>query len=153
MASTIVRGTCYRCGPDKNLRWNRTLGRGECRACRASRAPHETCTGCGRTRRVNARTDDGGAICVTCYARTRAATDACDECGALGPLATRAGGKRAGSRNLCPRCYRNPKRACGVCGRLKRIALKATATTPDICPTCYQAAVIDCSICGQQALG
>src|SRR5699024_12597310 len=26
---------------------------------------------CGRQRRVNARTDDGGAICVTCYARTR----------------------------------------------------------------------------------
>lgn len=153
MASTIVRGTCFRCGRDKNLRWNHILDRGECRACRAQRSPEEVCTGCGRTRRVNARTDDGGAICVTCYARTRTAEDACDECGTLGPLATRAGGKRAGSRNLCPRCYRNPKRVCGVCGRLKRIALKATATTPDICPTCYQGPVIDCSICGRQALG
>lgn len=153
MASKIVRGTCYHCGRDKNLRWNQNLGRGECRACRARRAPQETCTGCGRQRRVNARTDDGGAICVTCYARTRTAEDACDECGALGPLAARAGGKSAGSRNLCSRCYRNPKRVCGVCGRLKRVALKATATTPDICPTCYQAPVIDCSICGQQALG
>lgn len=153
MASTIVRGTCFRCGRDKNLRWNHTLDRGECRACRAHRSPEEVCTGCGRLRRVNARTDDGGAICVTCYARARTDEDACDECGSIGPLATRAGGKRAGSRNLCPRCYRNPKRACGVCGRLKRVALKATATTPDICPTCYQAPVIDCSICGQQALG
>ena len=26
MASTIVRGTCFRCGRDKNLRWNHILG-------------------------------------------------------------------------------------------------------------------------------
>ena len=77
----------------------------------------------------------------------------CDECGTIGPLATRAGGKRPGAANLCGRCYRNPRRVCGVCGRLKRVALKATATSPDVCPTCYQAPVVDCSICGQQALG
>ncbi|WP_207782607.1 hypothetical protein [Phytoactinopolyspora limicola] len=137
----------------KTLRWNHALDRGECRACRARRSPTEPCSGCGKQRRVNARTDDGGALCVTCYAHTRTAQDACDECGSIGPLATRAGGKRDGSRNLCPRCYRNPKRTCGICGRLKRVALKATTTTPDVCPTCYQAPVIDCSICGQQALG
>src|SRR5699024_8478084 len=108
---------------------------------------------CGRQRRVNARTDDGGAVCVTCYARCRRSEDMCDECGTIGPLATRAGGKRPGAANLCGRCYRNPRRVCGVCGRLKRVALKATATSPDVCPTCYQAPVVDCSICGQQALG
>lgn len=90
---------------------------------------------------------------MTCYARTRRAQDACEECGIVGPLATRAGGKREDARNLCGRCYRNPRRPCGVCGRLKRVALKATATSPDTCPTCYQAPVIDCSICGQHALG
>ncbi|GAA4429259.1 hypothetical protein GCM10023169_31360 [Georgenia halophila] len=153
MASTIVHGACFRCGRVKNLRWNHSLDRGECRACRARRAPQETCTGCGKQRRVNARTDDGGALCVTCYARTRTAEDACDECSSIGPLTTRVGGKSDGSRNLCVRCYRNPRRECGICGRLKRVALKATATTPDVCPTCYQAPVIDCSICGQQSLG
>jgi len=153
VASTIVRGDCFRCGREKNLRWNHSLDRGECRACRASRAPQETCTGCGRQRRINARTPDGGALCVTCYARVRTGDDACEECGAIGPIATRAGGKGEALRNLCTRCYRNPRRPCGICGRLKRIALKATATSPDICPTCYQAPVIDCSICEQQALG
>lgn len=153
MASTIVYGTCFRCGRIKTLRWNHTLDRGECRACRARRAPQETCTGCGRTRRVNARTDDGGALCGTCYAETRASSVECDECGNTRPLVTRAGGKREGARNLCARCYRHPRRPCGICGRVKRIALKATATSPDICPTCYQAPVIDCSICGKQALG
>lgn len=99
---------------------------------------------------MNARTEDGGAICVTCYARSRSAGDACEGCGALGPLATRAEGNGASSRDLCSRCYRNPRRPCG---RHKRVALKATATSPDVCPTCYQAPVIDCSICGQHALG
>lgn len=153
MASTIVHGECFRCGRVRNLRWNHALNRGECRACRARRSPQETCTGCGRQRRVNARTSDGGAICTTCYARNRAGDDACEGCGTIGPLATRAGGKSDGSRNLCVRCYRHPRRSCGVCGRLKRVALKATATSPDVCPTCYQAPVIDCSICGQHALG
>lgn len=153
MASTIVEGTCFRCGRVKTLRWNHRLDRGECRACRAHRSPQETCTGCGRQRRVNARTDNGGALCVTCYAHTRTATDTCQECGIVGPLATRAGGKREDARNLCGRCYRNPRRPCGICGRRKRVALKATATSPDTCPTCYQAPVIDCSICGQHALG
>lgn len=153
MASTIVGGTCFRCGRVKSLRWNHVLDRGECRACRAHRSPQESCTGCGRQRRVNARTRGGGALCVTCYARTRTANDACDECGSIGPLASRVGGKSDGSRSLCSRCYRNPRRTCGICGRLKRVALKATATTPDACPTCYQAPVIDCSLCGQRALG
>ena len=31
MASTIVRGDCFRCGREKNLRWNHSLERGECR--------------------------------------------------------------------------------------------------------------------------
>lgn len=153
MASTIVHGTCFRCGRVKTLRWNHALNQGECRACRARRAPQETCTGCGRQRRVNTRSGDGGALCVTCYARTRTADDACDECASIGPLATRAGGKGSSSGSLCVRCYRNPRRECSICGRLKRVALKATATTPDVCPTCYQAPVIECSICGQQALG
>lgn len=90
---------------------------------------------------------------MSCYARDRRSEDVCDECGTIGPLATRAGGKRPGASNLCGRCYGNPRRVCGVCGKLKRVALKATATSPDICPTCYQAPVIDCSLCGQQALG
>jgi len=153
VASTIVQGTCFRCGRVKTLRWNHRLDRGECRACRAHRSPEEVCTGCGRQRRVNARTDTGGALCVTCYAHTRTATDTCQECGTVGPLATRSDGKGEDARNLCGRCYRNPRRVCGICGRRKRVALKATATSPDTCPTCYQAPVIDCSICGQHALG
>jgi hypothetical protein len=153
VASTIVHGVCFRCEQVKNLRWNHRLDRGECRACRAARAPLEACTGCRAQRRVNARTADGGAMCGTCYARTRTGDDVCDDCATIGPLATRAGGTSRFSRDLCVRCYRNPRRPCGICGRSRRVALKATATSPDVCPTCYQAPVIDCSICGQHALG
>ena len=144
---------CAGCGRTRVLTRSREDGLGYCRGCRAERGRREVCTGCGQHRRVNARTAAGDAICGTCYARTRTATDACDECGTSGPLAARAGGRRDGSRNLCLRCYRHPTKPCGICGRLKRVALKATDTTPDVCPTCYQAPVIDCSICGQQALG
>src|SRR5699024_8765705 len=102
---------------------------------------------------VNARTEDGQALCPSCYSRTRTSEDECDECGTIGPLVVRAGGRRDGSRDLCVRCYRHPRRRCGICGRDKRIALRATETSPDVCPTCYQAPVIACSLCGQQALG
>lgn len=145
--------TCACCGRDRVLTRSRDDGLGYCRGCRADQGRREVCSGCGKTRRVNARATDGGALCGTCYARTRTAEDTCDECGTIGPLATRADGKRDGSRNLCVRCYRHPRRPCGVCGRLKRVALRATDTSPDVCPTCYQAPVIDCSICNQQALG
>jgi hypothetical protein len=153
VASTIVHRTCFRCGQVKNLRWNHALNRGECRACRARRARQETCTGCGRKCRVNARTHHGGALCVTCYAHTRTSGDVCDDCERIGPLANRTGGTGTTQRNLCTRCYRNPQRPCGICGRTKRIALKATATSPDLCPTCYQAPEIDCSVCHRHALG
>jgi hypothetical protein len=147
------RETCAECGRRRVLTRSRDDGLGYCRGCRARRASSETCAGCGQDRRVNARTDDGNALCPSCYARTRTSDDVCDECGTIGPLAARAGGRRDASRNLCVRCYRHPRRPCGICGRLKRIALKATATSPDVCPTCYQAPVIDCSLCGRQALG
>lgn len=144
---------CQGCGRPGLLSTSSSDGRRYCRSCRAQRTPTEPCVLCGRHRRVNARAHDGGAICTTCYNRTRTSDDVCDECGTIGPLATRAGGKRDGSRNLCVRCYRHPRRPCGICGRLKRVALRATDTSPDVCPTCYQAPVIDCSICGHQALG
>lgn len=151
--SRKVRGECFRCGQVKNLLWRQTLDRGECRACTARRAPRENCSGCGRERRINARTADGGALCGTCYARNRTGTDRCEGCKVVGPLVARADGRSQTARDLCQRCYRSPRRPCGICGRVKKVALKATATSPDVCPTCYQAPVIDCSICGQQALG
>lgn len=144
---------CAGCGRTRVLIRSRKDGRGYCRGCSARRASTETCAGCGHERRVNARTGDGGALCTTCYARTRTAEDVCDECGTIGPLAARAGGRGDGSRDLCARCYRHPKRPCGICGRLKRVALRATDSSPDVCPTCYQAPVIACSLCRQQALG
>lgn len=112
-----------------------------------------SCALCSRPRTLFHTHGEGERICTSCYSRTRTSEDACDECGRLGPLATRTGDKRDDARNLCIRCYRNPRRTSGICGRIKRIALKATATSPDVCPTCYQAPVIDCSICGRQALG
>ena len=115
---------CAGCGRTRVLTRSREDGLGYCRGCRAERGRREVCTGCGQHRRVNARTAAGDAICGTCYARTRTATDACDECGTSGPLAARAGGRRDGSRNLCLRCYRHPTKPCGICGRLKRVALK-----------------------------
>lgn len=153
MAATFLEAACVDCGKVKQVRWNAELGRGRCRACRARMAPTEPCGECGRDRRVNARRADGAALCVTCYANTRLSSDTCNKCGAIGPLAVRAGGKGGHEQSLCGRCYRNPKRECGVCGRTRRVALKSTALQPDICPTCFQAPMIDCSVCGQHALG
>ena len=42
---TEDRIQCGETGRVRNLRWNHTLNRGECRACRARRSPQETCTG------------------------------------------------------------------------------------------------------------
>jgi len=150
---TRPRKACAECGRNRVLTHARDDGRGYCRGCRARRKATEPCARCGVDRRVNARTEDGQALCPSCYTRTRTSEDECDECGTIGPLVVRAGGRRDGSRDLCVRCYRHPRRRCGICGRDKRIALRATETSPDVCPTCYQAPVIACSLCGQQALG
>lgn len=141
---------CAGCGQLRGLKRSVVDGLGY---CRARRAPTRPCSVCGQDRRVNARTPDGDAICTTCYAKTRTSTDACDECGTVGPLNVRADGRTEVDKDLCVRCYRHPKRECGICGRSRRVALKGTATSPVICPTCYQAPMIDCSVCGQQALG
>lgn len=143
---------CAGCGKVRLLKRS-GHGRSYCRACQTRRAPTEPCSICGHDRRVNARAPDGRPMCTTCYAKTRTASDVCDECGAVGPLNARADGRADTGKNLCARCYRHPKRECGICGRTRRVSLKATDTSPDICPTCYQAPTIDCSVCGLHALG
>ncbi|MGK2874464.1 MAG: hypothetical protein ACSLEW_02340 [Nocardioides sp.] len=146
---------CAGCQQLRGLKRSTLDGLGYCRSCTARRAPTEPCSICGRDRRVNARTADCEAVCIGCYDKTRTGTVPCDECGHVVPLTTRADGRigTGTGKNICARCYRQPKRECGICGRTRRVALRANGTRPDICPTCYQAPLVDCSVCGQHALG
>ena len=114
-----------------------------CSSCR-NRDPSrwEACAGCNRTRPVNARTGDGGALCNTCY---RQPGLPCDACGKVGMIVSRKGG-----RLLCTRCYRHPTRPCGGCGRVRRVALRAKGDQPDLCPACHWAAVAVCVRCGDE---
>lgn len=144
---------CAGCGQLRLLKRSTADSLDYCRGCQSRRSPTEPCSVCGQDRRVNARAADGSAVCTTCYAKSRTSTDVCHECGAVGPLNARAGGRTATGKDVCIRCYRHPKRECGICGRARRVALKATGTSTDVCPTCYQAPMIDCSVCGQHALG
>lgn len=145
-------GQCAGCGRAMAVR--RTAdGLEYCRRCQGRQAPKEACSACGRVTRVNARTDEGEALCGSCYTKLRPALGRCGDCGIVARLVARAGGRGGHDRDLCARCYRHPKRECGMCGRTRRVALRATESTPDVCPTCYWAPVIECSQCGQQALG
>ncbi|MBK9696751.1 MAG: hypothetical protein IPO80_04880 [Propionibacteriaceae bacterium] len=67
----------------------------------------EPCSGCGRTRPVNARTDDRAPLCPTCYTSP---VDTCDLCGRAAPISSRLGGTV-----VCRYCYRGHTDRCGRC--------------------------------------
>ena len=80
---------------------------------------------------------------MSCY---RPPARVCQECGVIGPIASKAAGQ-----DLCVRCYSYPVRPCGVCGRTRRVAVTARGQRPDLCPTCHQAPVLVCGRCGDTA--
>lgn len=135
---------CGQCRRERMINRRTAGGLPLCKTCsNRDETRWEECVRCGRKRVVNARTDDGGAVCNSCY---RQPPQPCADCGRIGIIASRRGG-----RMLCSRCYSHPRRPCGRCGRVRRVALRATEDHPDLCPACHWAAVAVCVKCGDEA--
>jgi hypothetical protein len=113
---------------------------GQLRSCRATPAHggqrvcaecqpdhHRACVYCGRTRRIYT-TWPLGAVCGTCYARTRGQPGACADCGDVAPLI----GRRPDGGGLCPACSGRPERTY-TCRRCRQTGYFYTA---GCCPRC-----------------
>lgn len=138
---------CSRCGRPRTVHSTTKTRQPVCKTCHyRDPANWELCRWCGNLGRINARAEDGGAICRRCY---RQPLDVCDECGEEEAISSRNHG-----RALCSSCYVRvgPKRACGRCGRVRRIARRATADHPDLCHACWWEPTAVCSRCGEEGM-
>jgi hypothetical protein len=97
---------CYRASTDAPL----------CENCMSKLRPPETCTRCGASRLVSARTAEGGALCNGCSRRK----EECVQCGQTKPV----NGRTLQGEPLCGRCYgKHPVslRDCTRCGAFERL--------------------------------
>jgi hypothetical protein len=91
----------------------------------------ETCSVCGHVRAVNKRTDEGNALCSSCYQKQRKAK--CSMCGKISTIQTRKNGEP-----VCPSCYQDafrPRERCYICDKIKIVAVRTTDNQP-ICLWC-----------------
>jgi hypothetical protein len=117
---------CARCGAIREPVTRDGQGRPICANCFII-APEnqETCTGCGRVRRVERRTTDG-PLCSRCPSLP---VLACSVCGQTVPC----GISRATGLPWCPPCQRR-RAACSACGRHEPVA-SGTLNRP-LCADC-----------------
>lgn len=101
---------------------------------------------CGKRGRINARSVDGGAICLRCY---RQPLDNCDECGELKTITSTSTGERCARRATSGV---GPKRVCGRRWRVRRITKRATDDHPDLCHACWWEPIATCSRCGREGM-
>jgi hypothetical protein len=129
---------CARCGARREPVTRDDQGRPLCANCFITDPANlETCTGCGRRRRVERRTPDG-PLCSRCHALT---VLTCSICGETAPC----GISRATGQPWCPACQRRTA-ACSACGRLAAIA-SGTLADP-LCAGCTGPAPwADCPVC------
>jgi hypothetical protein len=108
------REVCYICGDLKEVH-KRIEGKPLCPKCSkiGYNPPKEICIKCDKLKRINQRTDDGYAICGTCYESPK---NFCVRCGDFAPIV-----KREGTSGFCQKCYIRPKNICSSCGELKII--------------------------------
>jgi uncharacterized protein YidB (DUF937 family) len=129
---------CARCGACREPVTRDDQGRPLCAHCFITDPANlETCTGCGRRRRVQRRTPDG-PLCSRCLTLPLLTCSICGQ-------ATPCGISRATGQPWCPACQRRTA-ACSVCGRVAAIAsgtladpLCAGCTPPPAwagCPVC-----------------
>ena len=112
---------CGRCGASREPVTRDEHGRPLCANCFiADPANLETCTGCGRRRRVERRTADG-PLCSRCRSLP---VQACFICGQTGPCGT----SRFTGQPWCPPCQRR-QAACSACGCHAPVA-SGTLTDP-----------------------
>jgi hypothetical protein len=145
---------CSRCGAVREAATRDEQGRPLCPSCLVSDpVNHETCTGCGRRRRVAVRTPDG-PLCERCRPWK---TLTCDICGRTGPCVV----SKATGKPWCRTCTHRWAR-CVRCdevalirGGTREAPLCSTCTRPDpgfwrSCPTCGQTGRIrpgECARC------
>jgi hypothetical protein len=118
-------------------------GGGLCKRCRAWQIA-EPCADCGKLKPVTGRGPDGTARCEVCRRRDQARHRRCGVCGALGPIALRAG---PDTPEVCVSCYRLPTAVCQRCGRLRPCV--GAAKDQPICRACLPRATATCARCGQ----
>ena len=129
---------CARCGARREPVTRDSQGRPLCAHCFITDPANlETCTGCGRRRRVQRRTPDG-PLCSRCRTLPLATCSICGQ-------GTPCGISRATGLPWCPACQRRTA-ACSACGRLAPVAsgtladpLCAGCTPPPAwagCPVC-----------------
>ena len=114
---------CARCGARREPATRDDQGRPLCANCLVTDPANlETCTGCGRRRRVQRRTPHG-PLCSSCPTLPLLT---CSVCGQITPC----GISRATGRPWCPACQRRSA-ACSACGRVAPITSGTLA-----CPLC-----------------
>ena len=129
---------CVRCGARREPATRDGQGRPLCANCFVTDPANlETCTGCGRRRRVHRRTPDG-PLCSGCLTLPLLTCSVCGQ-------ATPCGISRATGLPWCPACQRRTA-ACSACGRVAPITsgtladpLCAGCTPPPAwasCPVC-----------------
>ncbi|MDJ0346690.1 XRE family transcriptional regulator [Streptomyces sp. H10-C2] len=91
--------------PDRRLPGGTHL----CQSCAPRKL--QTCSGCGRERRVNAWTATG-PVCISCYSSP---VRRCGICGQTAPISKRANGN---TPDTCRRCYKGQPDTCNACGKV-----------------------------------
>lgn len=156
-------GICQVCGRFRaEVHHSRKIDRDVCRWChRDLFQPRDVCSSCGKIRIVALRTEEGKAICVTCYdypGKKREAFRPEATCG-------RCGEKRvinahdANGLPVCVSCYPKELRLKAICSRCGTDAVVAKyddVTKAPICHSCYyknyrrKIHIGVCSGCGQE---
>lgn len=143
-ATGIVLPPCPNCDTQRPLH-GRIEGKGPrvCKRCYENARPKVTCSGCGRDRKVSARTAIGEPLCHSCTISHPDRHDQCQRCGRVRPVAG-----TADRRALCKSCHRpsGPVR-CSVCSRL-RPCIDAKHPIRR-CEECYHTAR-ECCRCGHR---
>lgn len=87
-------------------------------------SPQEKCGFCDRMRTPHMRTDDGKALCISCYAHQRKTI--CPDCGI----------EHRGTSKFCHICYDHYRlhKVCSICKEVGSLAI----TEPPTCYSCYR---------------
>ncbi|MBQ0967665.1 XRE family transcriptional regulator [Streptomyces sp. RK23] len=109
--------------------------------CNCAPKTKRKCVGCGRVRKVNARTP-AGPVCGACYEGPKRR---CGVCGEVEQIQVRAAD---GQPEVCIRCYRGPKGECSVCGRWRHGGQVSQRGGAFHCRSCWPRPVRTCGLCG-----
>lgn len=141
--SRTIVALCAVCGQNRQVAARRE-GRAVCARCHHEAKPLESCSVCGRWKRVADRQGSaGGPRCARCRRRDRSTWRECGRCGREAPVARTDPQTKI---PLCPTCYEQPTSRCDMCGRVEPIRSRRGLT---ICVRCYRGPWAQCSRCSR----